>query len=73
MHSGYSNFVPLANFLISFNLDESPLKLTEISTDADMPSNRYYASMTVISGKFYLFGGSTGTEVIDELWIYDEL
>ena len=28
--------------------------------------------MTVISGKFYMYGGSTGTDLLDELWAYDE-
>ena len=29
--------------------------------------------MSVIQGKFYVYGGSTGTQVLDELWIYDEI
>ena len=29
--------------------------------------------MNVIQGKFYVYGGSTGTQVLDELWIYDEM
>ena len=72
MHAGYSVTEPLGNFLISIDLDTDPLILNVISGNADSPTNRYYHTMTVIEGKFYMYGGSTGTTVLDELWIYDE-
>ena len=38
----------------------------------DIPENRYFATLTLIAGKFYMFGGSTGSTVLDDLRVYDE-
>ena len=43
-----------------------------MSANHDAPTNRYFHTMTVIDGKFYVYGGSTGSKALDELWIYDE-
>ena len=73
IHGGFSYFRPLGNFLIALNLDTTPVSLTEVSPDGDMPTARYFHTMTLISGKFYMYGGSTGINNLDELWIYDEI
>ena len=36
-----------------------------------VPSNRLLHTMEVINGEFYLFGGSLGESVTDELWKFD--
>ena len=38
----------------------------------DTPANRYFATLTLIAGKFYMYGGGTGSKVLDDLWVYDE-
>jgi N-acetylneuraminic acid mutarotase len=71
IQGGYSNFNPLANFLVQFDLSQSPLELTVVSKNADIPSSRYYHTMNVIYGKFWMYGGSDGSQSLDELWTYD--
>ncbi len=58
--------------MISIDLETNPLKITEVTKNADFPYARYYHTMTVIAGKFYIYGGSNGSNAIDEMWIYDE-
>mgnify|MGYP000299801877 CR=1 FL=1 len=58
--------------MVSYDLAETPLNLTELSVDITMPTSRYYHSMTVVSGYFFMYGGSDGNNVIDQLWVYDQ-
>ena len=72
MHGGYGALKPTGNFLIKLDLDTSPVGLIIINKDMDIPANRYFATLTIIAGKFYMYGGSSGTKVLEDLWVYDE-
>ena len=71
MHGGYSHWGALGNYLSMLDLSKNPIGITVLNQNIDIPSPRYFSTLTLISGKFYMYGGSTGTEELDELWIYD--
>jgi hypothetical protein len=48
------------------------MKLHVSTTNVKIPGKRYHQTMTVIAGKFYMYGGSDGASVLDELWVYEE-
>ena len=72
IQGGYSAHGHLGNYILKLDLDQSPIGLTLLNPNVDIPTKRYFSTLTLISGKFYMFGGSTGTKELDELWVYDD-
>ena len=70
-HAGYTDTHPIGNFLSRVNLNEEPLKAEIIAPTFDMPTGRYYHSLTAIGNKLYMFGGHDGVIALNELWSFD--
>ncbi|CAG9318074.1 unnamed protein product [Blepharisma stoltei] len=70
--SGYiSLYGILDNSLIEFDLTQTPLTYKILSEAYTNPDARESHSLCVLGGLFYLFGGTDGTNYLNDLWVYN--
>ena len=70
MAGGYNSDTSITlNSLVLVDVLSSSWSL--LSTDSEFPSGRMMHSMEVINGKFYMFGGISGSTIYDDFWVFD--
>ena len=52
-------------------ISTNPLELNELSEEFISPQSRYFHSMHLISGEFYVFGGRNHKNIYNDLWKFD--
>jgi hypothetical protein len=76
---GFGGFIGSSKILTNslLSLDTSKENVLEgISSDSppySAPQSRSFHSMSLVNGKFYVFGGVDGNDYFNDIWIYDPI
>lgn len=60
-----------SNKIIEIEISTEPPALKELSREFTSPQSRYFHSMHLISGQFYVFGGRNHKNIYNDLWMFD--